>query len=495
MPPRRILTNGDASVVETLRVIAPILIAKGSESFAYFTQSLVLPLLLSSAFELSDSQAAALTATTSLSVPVFGALLAGAIDRAGPRASALAGATFAGLGRLLLAMSPSLTLYHAIVALVLLLPIGSALGMPVYTIALKRATVGKARTRAFGFFYATMNVGAAAAGFLANGVLSTSSTMGGDDDMSPDDGMLPTTPAPVQSIEATGSSFVGQLQLMLSVATAASLVTAAAGLTFPGAVPSDHRKDDDSEDEELRSETTMPSAPPTSWGLSSALTYLGLSEGMAIFRDPVFQRLTVYSLVMLFVNSVFRHMDSSLPKFMLRALGPAGSHFGLVYAINPIMIIALVPVVQHLLAGQDPYLVIMCGSAVSAVSALLIPASPVGMGGIISFVVVLSLGESVYSPRTYDFIMAMSPKGKEALYGALAMAPRFVVTMLVGWSSGLLLEGFCPQEGAEPERCLQLWLVVSLISCATPILLLVMKSYLYNDDVRKRIAEEGTVAH
>ena len=48
------------------------------------------------------------------------------------------------------------------------------------------------------------------------------------------------------------------------------------------------------------------------------------------------------------------------------------------------------------------------------------------------FVVTLSLGESVWSPRWYDYSMSLAPEGREGIFTALASAPLFAAKLPTG---------------------------------------------------------------
>ena len=49
------------------------------------------------------------------------------------------------------------------------------------------------------------------------------------------------------------------------------------------------------------------------------------------------------------------------------------------------------------------------------------------------FVVLLSEGEAIYSPRLYEYTAAIAPKGQEASYMALSSLP-FFLAKLGAWS-------------------------------------------------------------
>ena len=142
-----------------------------------------------------------------------------------------------------------------------------------------------------------------------------------------------------------------------------------------------------------------------------------------------------------------RYLDGMLPKYMQRFIG-CGAPFGKVYAINPAMIIVLVPLVTALTARIPHFDMVHYGSYVSASSPFWVNwiQFPAVLGPI-AFVVQLSLGEAVWSPRWYDYTMDIAPTGKEGLFGAIAAAPLFLAKLPTGLLSGFLLDHFCPLVG------------------------------------------------
>lgn len=54
----------------------------------------------------------------------------------------------------------------------------------------------------------------------------------------------------------------------------------------------------------------------------------------------------------------------------------------------------------------------------------------------ILFVVTLSVGEAIYSPRVYEYTMLLAPKADEGLYTNLASIPMFVAKLFAGSISG-----------------------------------------------------------
>jgi hypothetical protein len=119
------------------------------------------------------------------------------------------------------------------------------------------------------------------------------------------------------------------------------------------------------------------------------------------FGLPAFRRFLVVCLITLNVRMIFRHLDATLPKYMIREFGDDVAK-GTIYSINPAIIIVLVPVVTAMTSNVDPLVMIHYGSYVSSVSVFFLAMST-SIWACIAFVTVLSIGEAIWSPRLYDY--------------------------------------------------------------------------------------------
>lgn len=212
-------------------------------------------------------------------------------------------------------------------------------------------------------------------------------------------------------------------------------------------------------------------------------------------RDPVFWRIAVFSGALLGVKSVYRHLDASLPKYLERTIGDQ-VHFGYIYSLNPLLIVVLAPLIGARVAACDIYWSIVVGTTLSALAPLALATAMHSVYVDASlFVVVLSLGEALYSPRLAEFTLALAPPGLEGVYSSLASAPLLVVKLLVGVSSGELFASYCGRDETI-VRCHLLWYSVAAGAASTPLLLVVLKRWLYNDtSVQWRLHENARRAH
>lgn len=174
------------------------------------------------------------------------------------------------------------------------------------------------------------------------------------------------------------------------------------------------------------------------------------------------------------VRLVFRHVDATLPKYMIREFGE-DAPFGAFYAINPLLVITLVPLIGMLSKQVDSFRMILYGSFLSGSSVFLLCLGP-HYTNIAGFLIVLSIGEAIYSPRVYEYTMQVSSEGREGLYTSLASIPLFGVVLFAGGMSGYLLQHFCPVQ--VPRHCNRMWAIIGIFSVSSPCLLYLFRNVL-----------------
>lgn len=192
-----------------------------------------------------------------------------------------------------------------------------------------------------------------------------------------------------------------------------------------------------------------------------------LQQTLAVLRESAFWRLTVFTFLLVGVRLVFRHLDATMPKYLVRQFGPQAP-YGLIYAINPLLIILLVPLIGLATRGVSSFKMILYGSFVAALSPFWICLAP-AYWTVVLFMFTLSLGEAIYSPRVYEYTMEVSGRGNEGLYSSLSSAPLFSVKLLVGGMSGWLLTTFMSADG--PHHGGSMWAIIGASSVTSPILM------------------------
>jgi len=152
---------------------------------------------------------------------------------------------------------------------------------------------------------------------------------------------------------------------------------------------------------------------------------------------------------------MLREFGSSIPK-------------GTIYAINPFLVMILTPLLSAVTKDVDPLVMIHHGCYISVASVFVLVFST-SVPACILFVSILSIGEATWSPRLYDFTMAIAKEGREGTYMALASSPIFLAKLPVGLLSGYLLQAYCPENG--PRQSKIMWLIIGLTSAMSPFVL------------------------
>eukprot|EP00455_Lapot_gusevi_P050860 TRINITY_DN7470_c0_g1_i6.p1 TRINITY_DN7470_c0_g1~~TRINITY_DN7470_c0_g1_i6.p1 ORF type:complete len:260 (-),score=30.66 TRINITY_DN7470_c0_g1_i6:91-870(-) len=196
---------------------------------------------------------------------------------------------------------------------------------------------------------------------------------------------------------------------------------------------------------------------------------------------------------MIGVKQVFRHLDATLPKYMMRSLS-CDVTFGTLYALNPLLVIIMVPIFTSWSSGTSCFHSILLGSALIA-SSVFVFIFGASYYTAIGYVFLLSLGESLSSPRLTEYSASIAPEGREGTYLSMSQAPLFAAKLL-GGTSGYLLSEFCPchrsscepccpftlQAGQQPcARGVWVWMIVGFIASACAFSLFFFRNYLNQD--------------
>ena len=172
------------------------------------------------------------------------------------------------------------------------------------------------------------------------------------------------------------------------------------------------------------------------------------------------------------------YRDGTLPKYMVREFG-ADTPKGRIYAINPALIIILVPIITAATSAVNPLIMIHWGTYVSALSVFFLAFST-SIPACVLFVITLSIGEAIWSPRLYDYTMSVAQEGREGTYMALSSAPLFLAKLPVGFLSGLLLQRYCPEhlEEGEVRHSKTMWMIIGLSTIVSPIMITLFWGYI-----------------
>lgn len=190
-----------------------------------------------------------------------------------------------------------------------------------------------------------------------------------------------------------------------------------------------------------------------------------------LLGDKDFWRFMLFVTLLVFVKLIFQHAHQTWPIYTIREFG-RDFNFGFIWSINPAMIIVLTPVVTALTRQRSAFVCIVAGSLITAASVFFMAASTT-VAASVAFVVLLSIGEALWSPRLYEYTAMIAPRGKEATYMGLSSLPMFLAKMVVGGMSGWMLAKWCPETG--PRQSQLMWLVIGMLTLAGPMAILALR--------------------
>jgi predicted MFS family arabinose efflux permease len=385
------------------------------ESYSFFILAYTLVLYLSDEFHLGDEQAGWVYGVYGVLVSIYGLIMGTVIDALGVQRSLGIGLSMLVLSRIVLASTHSVVVL--LTCLATLLPVGAALTLPVLTIGLKRYTNESNRTVAFSGYYIVMNLSAMTAAPCIDAFHR----------------LLPS------QLSFLGFSLTPYRALIL-VGSLLTLFSLTLTLLF------------------IRD---SPRSSPES----------SIDSFAHVLRSDRFWRFLLLTVLLLGVRTVYRHLDATFPKFMLRNFG-RDAPYGSLIALNPLCVVLVTVITIPLGLLWHPVPIIIFGSFISALSPF---AMTLGTNytNCIAFVLLLSIGEGVWSPRLYEYTVMIAEHGREGTYMALAATPMFLATLITGATSGVLLDKYSPEIG--PRRPQMLWMIVGCTAILSPVLLFLFR--------------------
>lgn len=233
-------------------------------------------------------------------------------------------------------------------------------------------------------------------------------------------------------------------------------------------------------------------------------------SGWQVFRSVIhesaFWRFLVLIALLLGTRAVFVYMNLLMPKYWVRVIGDNAA-IGSLNTINPILIIFGLVLFIPFSNRFNIFKMLVFGCAVSALSlfALLIPWQAIPSFSFSTWtfgaptvefsyytmaviaMIVLSIGEVIWSPKLSEYTAAIAPEGQEGTYLGMSMMPWFLAKMVVSALSGFMLVRFCPQgigdqirDGTvsfwhSPEA---MWLILGAWAMAGPVLAWILRGWL-----------------
>lgn len=210
-----------------------------------------------------------------------------------------------------------------------------------------------------------------------------------------------------------------------------------------------------------------------------------LQAAREVLAEPTFWRFLGFVTLLTMVRLIFQHAHLTWPKYAIREFGETFP-YATYWSINPAMIVLLTPFATALTRRWAVYPTIVAGALLSAASVFAMAAST-SVAASVVFIVVLSLGEAVWSPRLYEYTATIAPRGRESSYMGLSELPLFLAKPVAGFLSGWMLQTYCPPEG--PRDSTTMWLAIGGMTIAAPALMVFLRRWLDADAARAPATE------
>lgn len=156
---------------------------------------------------------------------------------------------------------------------------------------------------------------------------------------------------------------------------------------------------------------------------------------------------------------------------------------------NPVMIVCFQVLITKMVKRWTPLKTIMIGAGVVTVGMVInvlpqmISDNPNHLLSILGFAIplaglfligsiaLMAVGEMMASPRVFEYVGAIAPKGEEGLYTGYVSLPTAIATIVGGPVGGKLFEHYIadPQKAGQPVDTIPIWLIISAIGVASMV--------------------------
>lgn len=172
-----------------------------------------------------------------------------------------------------------------------------------------------------------------------------------------------------------------------------------------------------------------------------------------VVREPAMWRLLVLITLILGVRAVYAYLYLLMPKYWLRTIGPDAA-IGVLNMINPIGIVIGLILFIPITNKFNVFKMLVYGAMISALALFPLAMPWTWFSADIArahytmailCMVIVTVGEVIWSPKLNEYTAAIAPKGQEGTYLGLSLIPWFLAKTLVSLLSGHMLERWSPE--------------------------------------------------
>jgi dipeptide/tripeptide permease len=190
-------------------------------------------------------------------------------------------------------------------------------------------------------------------------------------------------------------------------------------------------------------------------------------------------RFLFFVFILIPVQTLFAHNWLTLPQYCNRAFtGIVSENYEFFVNFSPLLIFLLTPLATALTSSKNTYTMMIVGTAIMAAPTFLLATGP-AMGTLFAYLVLMTIGEAIWSPRFLQWIAEVAPPGMTGIYMGIGQFPWFLTKVVTSLYSGWFLNRFCPAD--VPVAQLQtetMWFIYGLIAILTPVGLVIARPWM-----------------
>ena len=421
------------------------------DSMAYFGVLTLMTTYLSGDLAWGDAWAGRTVSIFTMLVTLFMLGAGSYAEQFGLRRAILFAVMLTAGGRVLYSMAPGLGLSSGaamiIIGSLLVVALGEAILQPVCYSGIKQYTDEKTSSMGYGLIYALMNLGIVGVGALSAWMRPAVQRL---KEGKPADAVGAPVLDFFAGFSATGVQAVNWACVVLTLITLAGFFLLMTRKTEAAKLRPD-----------IAQENRKRSQEPLGQRLKEFFAGGPFSNPRFIF----------FIFMLLPVRTLFAHQWLTMPQYILRAYpgGVADRMEWLVNWINPAIIFIGVPIATALTRHINVYSMMIVGSLVSAAPTFLLAGGP-SLTLLITYFVIFSIGEALWSARFLEYASELAPPGRIAQYMGLANIPWLLAKGTTGFYSGMMLATYCPENTPLPElETGTMWFIYGCIAMTSPI--------------------------
>ncbi|MBK8662522.1 MAG: MFS transporter [Ignavibacteriales bacterium] len=434
------VTQPFKDLIHSPRALWGINISYLLEGLTYFGVVGLLTIFFTEDIGLNDIQSGQMVGFLTAGITLSMLFLGATVDIIGVRMSLLISLMAMLVGRVLLAVSPTLfpgtglwgsahiTAMIGIVGII----IGYGIYQPACYAGIKRFTDEKTSAMGYAMLYALMNLG----GFLP-GLIS---------------------PPVRKSFGITGVFWVYVVLTVVGILSVLFILTKKT-VKMAEANLSDEKK------AEVKAENEMPFGDKMRYYMKN----FPLKDMRFLF----------FIFILIPVQTLFAHNWLTLPTYCYRAFtGVVSENFEFFTNFNPILIFILTPAVAALTAKKNAYKMMIWGTFVMASPTFILALGP-NIYTLFGYLIIMTIGEAMWQPRFLQWVAEIAPKGMTGIYMGIGQFPWFLTKVVTSLYSGWFLMNYAP-DGVAPEKMNteMMWLIYGFIAIISPIGLILARKWM-----------------